>query len=112
MFGRNTRPDPASLTAPELADLWGAHKAAVAEATEVEDTIKAALRARLEDLGFGEIEGDRYRVTLSPATTATKLDDAKVRAYLVETFGKVPKRFTKTTDVKGSLRCTARKRVA
>ena len=112
MFGRNARPDPESLTATALADLWLDHKAVVAEATTYEGEIKATLRPKMEELGVSEIEGEKARVTLGAATTAEKFDLDKVRAYLAKTFGKVPKRFFKTVDVKAALRCTARKRVA
>lgn len=73
-------------------------KAAEAQAQE----LRAALMAAMEKAGVTKFENDKIRLTYVGPTTKTSIDSAKLKKDLPE----VAEKYTKTSNVKASLRIT------
>lgn len=78
-----------------IVDELGALKAAIAELTEKEKELKTTIAAS----GYGEIEGELFRATITPSERVT-LDSEKVRAILSPAQIKACSRTTEILTVK------------
>lgn len=107
MFGRNIPPDPFKLNHRDLSDYCGELAAIVAEATAEYRKAKNAAIAT----GESALEGERFRVTISPATTQQRLDTDKVKAYLEKNVENWRRRFLTRGAVAPRVNVRARKPV-
>jgi hypothetical protein len=90
-----------NLSDGQLVDELGALKAELAELNERENALKSALIAR----GVGEVEGARFRASISAESIRWTLDGAAVKAEMGEAW--VP-RHSKRSRVSPAVRIAAR----